>query len=140
MSAQPFREGLFSMESQQLFGSRCAACGNTTFPAQRFCPACGSTAEQATVPLSKQGVVYSFTIVRQAPGGFTVPYVLAYVDLPEQVRVMSQLTGCRPDEVSVGMEVDLVLEPIGHADDGTDLIGYRFRPRVPARAGSKGED
>lgn len=132
MSRRPWREGMIQLEPPRLLGSRCPDCGNTTFPPQRFCPACGKSDVQATVELSTHGTVYSFTVVRQAPPGVEVPYVLAYVDLPQQVRVMCQLSGAEPGEYEIGMECDLELTPFGTGPDEEELVGFRFRVRSPA--------
>jgi len=45
MARLPVAEGLFTWPSDEprLIGSRCAACGIVTFPAQDSCPRCAST-------------------------------------------------------------------------------------------------
>ena len=54
MAQVPVAEGIFTCPSDepQLIGSRCAACGIVTFPAQDSCPRCASTemAEQLAGP------------------------------------------------------------------------------------------
>ncbi|MBJ7594303.1 MAG: Zn-ribbon domain-containing OB-fold protein [Candidatus Dormibacteraeota bacterium] len=126
---------MINLDPPRLLGSQCQSCGNTTFPPQRFCPACGRGDGLDEVELSTRGTVYSFTVVRQAPPGVAVPYVLAYVDLREQVRVMCQLTGAQPDDYEIGMECDLELTPFGHGPEGAETVGFRFRvqPRVASR-------
>jgi len=62
--------------------------------------------------------VYSFTVVRHLfhPGFADVmPYVLALVDLQEQadLRVLTHIVECEPENVSVGMEVEVVFENRG---------------------------
>jgi len=135
MIRRPWREGMIRLDPPRLLGSRCGSCGNTTFPPQRFCPACGRADGQDPVELSTRGTVYSFTVVRQAPPGVEVPYVLAYVDLHEQVRVMCQLSGARPEDYEVGMECDLELTPFGSGPDGEELVGFQFR--VQSLVGSR---
>jgi len=55
-----------------------------------------------------RGTVYSFTVTHQnqAPGfREAVPYVLAYVDLAEGPRLLTNVVGCAPAEVRVGLPV-----------------------------------
>lgn len=117
-----------TLDPPSLLGSRCGSCGQMAYPAWRFCPACASAEEPDQVNLSTSGTVYSYTVVRQAPPGVEVPYVLAYVDLPEGVRVMAQIPSRHLDEVEIGMPVQLALKKVGEGEDGTELIGYEFRP------------
>lgn len=128
---RPIRGGILQFDPPRLIGSECGACGNVTFPALDFCPACRRFDGQTRRTLGTRGSVYTFTIVRQAPPGREVPYVLAYVDLPEGVRLLTQLTDVDPEDVEIGATVELVLAPVAVADDGSELVGYRFRPTPP---------
>jgi uncharacterized OB-fold protein len=89
--------------------------------------------ELEVAPLSSRGTVYTYTVVHQAPPGFEAPYALAYVDLPEGVRVLGQIAGVEAETVRIGLEVELSLEPFGEDDQGQELIGYRFRPASEGR-------
>jgi uncharacterized OB-fold protein len=40
------------------------------------------------------------------------PYVVALIDLVEGVRMMSNVVGCPPEDVTVGMPVRVVWEPL----------------------------
>ncbi|MCE0764235.1 Zn-ribbon domain-containing OB-fold protein [Pseudonocardia kujensis] len=128
---RPFREGLLSLDPPRLLGSRCPACTVTSFPARDFCPGCRAAEGVERAELSTEGRVHSFTVVRQAPPGVEVPYVLAWVDLPaDDVRLMAQVVGTAPEEVALDMPVQLELTPFGDADEG--LLGFRFRAGVAA--------
>jgi uncharacterized OB-fold protein len=49
----------------------------------------------------------------QAPGfRDELPYVLAYVELEEGVRVLTNIVGCPPNEVCVGMPVEVVFDDV----------------------------
>jgi uncharacterized OB-fold protein len=127
-TARPFREGLLRLEPPRLLGSRCAACATTAFPPRDFCPACRAVEGLERAELAAEGRVHSFTVVRQAPPGVEVPYVLAWVDLPaDRVRLMSTVVGVAPEDVELGLPVELELTAFGTAEDGAELIGYRFR-------------
>ncbi|WP_236791873.1 Zn-ribbon domain-containing OB-fold protein [Amycolatopsis sp. GM8] len=126
-AARPFREGLLKLAPPRLLGSRCDRCATVSFPAREFCPGCRAVDAIAETELSPAGSVYSFTVVRQAPPGIAVPYVLAYVDLPEGVRVLAQVSGVAPEEVTIGLPVHLELTAFDQDAEGADLVGYRFR-------------
>jgi uncharacterized OB-fold protein len=127
-TARPFRDGLLTLEPPRLLGSRCGGCGATAFPPREFCPACRAVDGLGPVALSPRGRVHSFTVVRQAPPGVEVPYVLAWIDLPpDRVRLMATLVGLAPEEVALDLPAELELTAFGTAEDGVELLGYRFR-------------
>jgi uncharacterized OB-fold protein len=104
-----FRPDVFEADPPALLGSSCTRCGGRAFPPRDVCPACGAVDAAEPVRLSRTGVVYSFTVVRQAPPGLATPYVLAYVDLPEdEVRVMGRVDAA---DVEIGLPVRLVSRP-----------------------------
>jgi uncharacterized OB-fold protein len=132
VQARPFREGLVSLEPPRLLGSRCGACATTTFPPREFCPACRAVEGLERAELDTHGRVHSFTVVRQAPLGVEVPYVLAWVDLPaDQVRLMATVVGVEPEAVELDLPVELELIPFATADDRAELLGFRFRATDP---------
>ena len=64
-------------------------------------------------PVSGKGTVIGFTINHQPwVPNVEVPYVVALVELAEQanVRLMTNLPECEPDEVAVGMAVEVYFE------------------------------
>lgn len=124
----PLREGILQLEPPRLMGVQCAACHTRTFPPRDFCPACDTDEIPAPVTLAPVGQVFSYTIVHQAPGGRPVPYVLAYVDLDDAVRVLAQVD-VAPDAVDIGMRVQLLLRNIMPAP-GEPRLGYAFRPQT----------
>jgi len=70
---------------------------------------------------SGEGVVYAASVHHKTGPGRDPddgPYVVALVELPEGVRMMTNIVGCPPDEVTVGMPVRLVWHPLS---DGRHL-------------------
>lgn len=68
----------------------------------------GSGDELEWVEVSGRGTVYSYTIARRptAPQwAQDVPYVVAIVELEEGPHLTTNVVGCPPDEVRVGMPV-----------------------------------
>jgi benzoylsuccinyl-CoA thiolase BbsA subunit len=70
------------------------------------------------------------------PSGMEKPYVIGFVDLPEGIKLFSLLTQCEPwDEVlKVEMEMEMVIETIRRDKEGTEIIGYKFRPVLERRS------
>ena len=80
----------------------------------RHCAACGN-AELGWKDCSGKGTVFSYTVVHRAPDPAfraDVPYVIAVVELEEGARLMSNVIGCPPAEVSIGMKVNAVYETV----------------------------
>lgn len=85
------------------------------------------------VQLSGRGKVISWTIVRNPPSGFEYykPYPLALIELEEGPIVLAQLTDVDPEEITFGMEVEMVTRKIREFnEDGIILYGYKFRPPI----------
>ena len=82
---------------------------------------------------SGRGEVYSFTVIHAPPEGFGkyVPYVVALIRLVEGPLVTAQMTDVEPDEVRIGMPVEMVTRAIredGAEGRGMVVYGYKFRP------------
>ena len=92
----------------------CDDCGTLVHPPAPICPACRSRSWSPTV-VSGRATVAGFTVNTQPwlPGfDLDPPYVVAIVELPEQegLRLTTNIVGCEPDDVSIGMDVHVVFE------------------------------
>ena len=107
--------------------AHCDECEEVIWYPRQMCPACGSTAV-SWVDASGHGTVYSFTVVHRGAGLFTqsAPYVLAYVELAEGPRVLTNIVGCEPEQVRIGQPVE-----VEFFDTGEGSALYRFRPANP---------
>jgi len=120
--ADVFLEGC---RRHELLVQRCESCGHAQFYPRAYCGGCHGSAlgwETAT----GRATVYSYTVVRRAPSAAfadLVPYVLALVELEEGPRLMSTVVGIEPEEVEIGMPVELAFE-----DRGRDAPLPVFRP------------
>jgi uncharacterized protein len=107
---------------------RCSACRRYVHPPGPVCPYClvGSLVPE---PVSGDGVVHSFTVNHQQwiPG--SDPYVIGLVTIVEQddVRLTTNLVDCAPDEVRVGMAVEVTFE------QAEDVWLPLFKPASGAR-------
>ena len=108
----------------ELTVQRCGACGKVQHRPRAICASCLS-GEVETRVASGRGTVHTFTIVRQnqvPPFASACPYVLAYVDLEEGPRLLTNIVDCEPDSVAVGMPVQVEFVDTG------EFAVPRFRP------------
>ncbi|HVB91265.1 MAG TPA: OB-fold domain-containing protein [Acidimicrobiales bacterium] len=94
---------------------RCNACQFFIHPPGPVCPRCLSR-DVAPQRVSGRGRVETFTVNYQQwiPG--SDPYIIAWVSIDEQpdVRLTTNLVDVEPDDLFVGMAVEVVFE---HAED-----------------------
>jgi len=90
----------------RLTGIRCGKCGEFAVPPKEFCPACHERAWE-TVPLSGEGEIASFTVIRVAPRGHAAdaPYAIAAVRLKEGVSLLGRIVEIPLEKLAVGLRV-----------------------------------
>jgi len=141
------RDGVMRMQ-------RSVECGALVFPPQPICPHCRST-NLEVVDVSGRGVVVGVTVNQhQWLPEMAPPYVIALVALEEddRVRLTTNVVGCDPESVFVGMRVEVrfevhgdvwlpVFTPTADSEPGPipsdDPLRFQCRPMVSA---SKFED
>lgn len=87
--------------------SRCKCCGEYVWPAGRFCPNCLSE-ETELVTLPREGTLYSFVVMHKPfhPSlADKVPYIVATVDVAENVRILANIFNQNPDTLHCGDRV-----------------------------------
>lgn len=108
---QPYWDAL---KRGELLVQRCADCGALQYPPRPMCSQCASF-EREWTPVSGRGVVYSYVVTHQAVHPSYeghLPYATVIVELEEGLRVTSNLVDVAPDEIEVGMAVEVVFTPI----------------------------
>lgn len=92
---------------------KCADCGYDMFPPQFACRQCLST-NLAWTPSSGRGRIHSFTLLYIGPDGKPLQKtkVLADVDMEEGWHMMTNIVGCEPESVAIGMEVRLTWQEL----------------------------
>jgi uncharacterized OB-fold protein len=118
----PYWEGAHQHELRIL---HCSACGHNFLPAADRCPQClGKQLEW--VKSSGRGKVWSWVVFHQryfAAFEADLPYNVAYVELDEGPRLMTNLVECDADAIRCDMPVEVVF------DDLTPEISLpKFRP------------
>jgi uncharacterized OB-fold protein len=90
----------------RLTAIRCGGCGALAVPPREFCPSC-SQRRWEPVPLSGEGTIASYTIIRVAPRGHAadVPYAIAAVQMKEGVSMLGRVMDVPLDRLKVGLAV-----------------------------------
>jgi uncharacterized OB-fold protein len=118
----PYWEGAKAHELRIL---HCLACSNKVLPPSNHCPRCLQT-ELEWVTASGRGKVWSWVVFHQRyfPAfEDDLPYNVAYVELDEGPRLMTNLVECAPGDIHCDMPVEVVF------DDVTPEISLpKFRP------------
>ncbi|MPZ86936.1 MAG: nucleic acid-binding protein [Nitriliruptorales bacterium] len=121
--SQPFWD---ACARHELVIQRCNSCGRFWFPPSNRCQHCWSE-NFAWTPASGSGELYTFTVFRRAYApelAEQLPYVVGIVELEEGPRLITNVVDCEPDNVRVGMLIEVVFHDIA---EGVSL--HAFRPR-----------
>ncbi len=127
LNDRTFWEGV---QNEKFLLQRCSDCGRLQFPPGPVCRNCfGSHLfwEQAC----GRGTIYSFTAIHVPASPFFKqqietsgrPIIQAFIDLEEQVRIVSEIVDCDPGELRLGARVSLMFQKI----EGTDFKLPKFR-------------
>lgn len=98
----------------ELLIQRCEDCGTYRHYPRPMCACCGSWNVEWAKATGK-GRVYSYIVTHQLfhPAFFDdVPYAVVIVELEEGVRMVSNIVDCGPDEVYIGMPVEVVFDDV----------------------------
>jgi uncharacterized OB-fold protein len=104
---------------------RCRGCGALRFPARDICSRCLAR-ESEWAPVSGRGRLFSFAVMHQVyhPGfADAVPYAVVVVELEEGARLVSNVVGCAPADLRIGMPLEVVFE-----DLTPEVTLPKFRP------------
>jgi uncharacterized OB-fold protein/acyl dehydratase len=94
-------------KQHKLVIQRCESCKTLRHPPRPRCDKCGSY-EWDTLEASGKGTIYSFVVVHypQVPS-FDYPLPIALIALEEGTRLVANLVGIAPEDVKVGMAVEV---------------------------------
>ena len=109
--SKPFWEGA---KQHKLMIQICNDCGLKIFYPRKYCPDCWS-ANLAWFEASGRGKVFSYSITMagvEERFGEDLPYVLALVDLEEGIRMMTNIVDCKPEEVIIGIDVEVAFKDV----------------------------
>ncbi|SHI86366.1 hypothetical protein SAMN02745216_00686 [Desulfatibacillum alkenivorans DSM 16219] len=120
--SRPFWE---AAKNGELLVQHCMDCAANIFYPRKYCPECWS-GNLDWIKSSGKAVVYSFsTAYDMVEPRFweDLPYTIAFVDLPEGVRMMTRIVECDPEDISIGMEVKVTWRKLND-----DFFLPYFRP------------
>ena len=128
----PLVDYLVLGDEPHLVASECTSCGARFFDRRTGCASCCGT-EFKPVDVATRGTLKAFTIVAFAAPGVPVPFVAGVVDCDgTSVRTNIVNVEPTPENVVLGMEVQLTTYPIGTDGDGTEAIAFGYEP-VPVK-------
>ena len=120
--SQPFWDGT---KKGLLLIQHCNACDANIFYPRRDCPDCWSQ-DLGWIKASGRATVYTYSVTYEGVEQKFVedlPIILAWIDLPEGIRMHTNLVECQPEYVAIGMEVEVVFRSITE-----DITLPFFRP------------
>ena len=121
----------------KLLVQRCTACGALRHPPRPLCPSCRSL-DWDTIEASGRGTVYSAVIPHHPPlPWFPEPFSVALVELAEGVRLVTNVVGIDPHQVTLGMAVRVRFETF---DDGLVLPLFEPDPAAPGPGAAPSEE
>jgi 3-oxo-4,17-pregnadiene-20-carboxyl-CoA hydratase alpha subunit len=116
----------------RLLIQRCKECGTLRHPPRPMCAECRSY-EWDVVDASGRGTVYSFVVNHypQVPA-FDYPLAVGLIELEEGTRLVANVIGVEPGDISIGMPVE-----VEWVDHDPDLSLPAFRPHRPEELEAK---
>jgi uncharacterized protein len=123
------REFFDGLKRREFLVPKCGQCGDYNWVPYPACRSCLSE-EQTWTRVSGEATVYSYSVIYRGPGAFDadVPYVVALGELTERPRpclVLGNLVGTDPDEIRVGMPIQIAYQDI----PGEDITLWRWVAR-----------
>lgn len=110
--------------NQELRFQKCGECGYVRWPPSYLCPECHST-ETSWIISNGKGEIYTYCIFNMAfQESFKeeVPYVTAVIELEEGPHLLSNVIGCDPSDVEIGMPVKVTWKKRG------EYTIHQFKP------------
>lgn len=110
--------------SGKLLLRRCDDCQKLIWYPRGYCPGCQSFNTSWVASLGT-GTIYSFSVMRKGLGAWAAasPFVIAYVELTEGPRILTNIVGCDVETVHIGQAVRVTFD-----DTGEGSAVYRFTP------------
>ncbi|MGB3503384.1 MAG: Zn-ribbon domain-containing OB-fold protein [Mesorhizobium sp.] len=102
---KPFWE---AANEDRLLVATCTDCGRGHHFPRAVCPHCHST-NLEWKEADGRGTIYSVSVI--SPGKDAPRYALAYVEIADRVKAMTNIVDCDMDELHIGQKVKAVFKP-----------------------------
>jgi hydroxymethylglutaryl-CoA synthase len=110
------------------YGSKCTVCKTPQFPKQRICVQCQAKDQMEDYRfVGKTAKIATFTLDYLAPTPSS-PAILAVIDFDGGGRIMCEVTDCDPNEIQIGMQVELSFRRL-YAAAGIHNYFWKARPK-----------
>lgn len=112
-------------QRHELYIQKCRECGDLRFHPRALCTGCMSSRTE-WIRCRGTGKIYTFTVTNQnQAGGFrdSLPYVMAWVEVDEGLKMLTNIVDCPPEQVKIGMPVEAVFD-----DVTPEVTLVKFRP------------
>ena len=120
--SRPFWEAL---QRHELYVQKCRDCGDLRYHPRALCTNCLSSRIE-WLRAKGTGKIYTFTVTMQnQAAGFreSLPYVMAWVEIDEGLKLLTNIVDCPPEQVKIGMPVEAVFD-----DVTPEVTLLKFRP------------
>ncbi len=114
-----------AVQRHELYIQKCRDCGDLRFHPRALCTSCMSSRTE-WVRCKGTGKIYAFTVTNQnQAGGFrdSLPYVMAWVEVDEGLKMLTNIADCPPEQVKIDMPVEAVFD-----DVTPEVTLVKFRP------------
>lgn len=109
-------------EKGTLLLKQCNDCNEVHYYPRAFCPSCYS--EQVEwIEASGKGTIYTYSVMRVG-----TPYAIAFVELEEGIRIMTNIVDCDLDTLTIGQPVQVTFKQTGSEDAKGPFVAC-FTPR-----------
>lgn len=110
-----------------LVAQKCGNCGTIAYPKKRVCPECFGE-DLVDWELSRRGTLHTYARTDLGAPRLGSPYYIAFVDLPEKIRLFGQVIVKEDESLTIGQSMDVVVDALWREESGEDVVCYKFRP------------
>ena len=110
-----------------LRGGCCLSCGHIAYPVFSVCANCLSE-ECVDHKFTGKGKIYASTLMHVGPPNWKTPFVVAFVDLQEGIRVFGHVSADDTTSADIGRPVTVELKELTHSAAEPRIFTYSFRP------------
>ena len=112
---EPFTEAFWEgTRNNKLLVQTCGECEARIFFPRQQCPECWSD-NLGWIEASGKAEIFAFSVTYEGVEPAFVddlPIVLAWVDLPEGIRMQTNIVECDPDSIEIGQQVEVVFNKV----------------------------